>query len=101
MSNNPFHSTEFHLWWLGHDGKRITKVFKTKQEAATFIRKTPHLVKYGQAGCYMRTESRKVARDGKQTVTIVQEDMWTVQELARMATTIGNKSDAADDREDF
>jgi hypothetical protein len=60
-------------------------VFDTKREAAAFIEKTPHLVKYGQAGCFMRTESRKTARDGKQTVTIVQEDMWTLQELAQMA----------------
>ncbi len=62
MSNNPLHSTNFQLWWLGPDGKRITKVFDTKQEAATFIRKTPHLVRYGEAGCYMRTESRSVGR---------------------------------------
>ena len=85
MSNNPLHSTDFHLWWVGRDGTRVSKVFDTKQDAATFIRKTPHLVKYGQAGCYMRTESRKVARDGKQTVTVVMEDMWTIQELAEMA----------------
>lgn len=85
MSNNPLHSTNFHLWWAGRDGNRISKVFDTKQDAATFIRKTPHLVKYGQAGCYMRTESRKVARDGKQTITVVMEDMWTLQELAEMA----------------
>ena len=85
MSNNPLHSTNFHLWWVGGDGKRVTKVFNTKQEAAAFIRKTPHLARYGQAGCYMRTESRKVARDGKRTITIVEEDMWTFQELAQMA----------------
>jgi mannose/fructose/N-acetylgalactosamine-specific phosphotransferase system component IIB len=100
MSNNPFHSTDFHLWWLDRDGKRIAKVFKSKQEAASFIRKTPHLARYGQAGCYMRTESRKVARDGKQTVTIVQEDMWTLQELVAMATTAGNRPMPAGDRED-
>lgn len=85
MSNNPLHSTNFHLWWVGSDGKHITKVFNTKQEAAVFIRKTPHLGRYGQAGCYMRTESRKVARDGKRTITIVEQDMWTFQELAQMA----------------
>ena len=60
-------------------------MFETKHDAATFIRKTPHLVKYGQAGCFMRTESRRVARDGKQTVTVVQEDMWTFQEMVEMA----------------
>jgi hypothetical protein len=86
MSDNPMHSTDFHLWWLGREGQRVTKVFATKQDAATFIEKTPHLVTYGQAGCYMRTESRKVARDGKQTTTIVTEDLWTFQELVTMAT---------------
>jgi mannose/fructose/N-acetylgalactosamine-specific phosphotransferase system component IIB len=85
MSNNPLHSTNFHLWWVGSDGKRIAKVFNTKQEAATFIRKTPHLARYAQAGCYMRTESRQVARDGKRTITVVEQDMWTFQELAQMA----------------
>ena len=89
MSNNPLHSTNFHLWWVGGDGKRITKVFNTKQEAAAFIRKTPHLGRYGQAGCYMRTESRQVARDGKKTITIVEQDMWTFQELAQMAAGAG------------
>lgn len=84
MSNNPLHSTQFHLWWVGRDSIRSTKVFGSKEEAATFIRKTPHLVKYGQAGCFMRTESRKVARDGKQTVTVVQEDMWTFPEMVEM-----------------
>jgi hypothetical protein len=84
MSNNPFHSTNFHLWWVGRDGIRNSKIFATKQEAATFIGKTPHLVKYGQAGCFMRTESRKVARDGKQTVTVVEEDLWTFREMVEM-----------------
>jgi hypothetical protein len=84
MSNHPLHSTDFHVWWVERDGKRASKVFASKQEAAAFIKKTPHLVRYGEGGCYMRTESRRVARDGKQTITVVQEDMWTLQELREM-----------------
>lgn len=85
MGNHPLHDTHFHVWWVGRDGNRNTQTFDTKQEAAIFIRKTPHLVKYGQAGCFMQTESRKVARDGKQTVTVVKEDMWTFREIVEMA----------------
>jgi hypothetical protein len=31
---------------------RSTKEFSRKEEAAAFIRKTPHLINHGAAGCY-------------------------------------------------
>jgi hypothetical protein len=46
--NRPLHKTGFHVWWDhvdGATGKLVgsTKESQRKDEAATFIRKTPHL----------------------------------------------------------
>jgi hypothetical protein len=88
--NNPLHNTRFHVWWDHVDGAtgklvRNTKEFKRKEEAAVFIRKTPHLVDHGAAGCYSLTVAKEVARDGKVKTTTVQQDMWTYQEIMDMA----------------
>jgi hypothetical protein len=88
--NNPLHSTAFHVWWDHVDGStgklvRSSKTFKRKDEAALFIRKTPHLVDHGAAGCYMLTESKEVARDGKAKITTVRQDVWTFDEIRAMA----------------
>lgn len=88
--NNPLHSTRFHVWWDHVDGStgklvRSTKEFRRKDEAALFIRKTPHLADHGAAGCYQQTDSREVFRDGKTRTTTVREDVWTFQEIVRMA----------------
>lgn len=90
MSNRNLHKTVFHVWWDHVDGAsgklaRSTKQFARKEEAAAFIRKTPHLIKHGAAGCYQLTESREVARDGKATETTVKQDMWTFHEIALMS----------------
>jgi hypothetical protein len=69
--NRPLHKSVFHVW------------------CASFIRKTPHLVNHGAAGCYQLTESREVARDGKATVTTIRQDIWTLQELAAMTQRTG------------
>ena len=66
---------------------RSTKEFPRKEEAAAFIRKTPHLINHGAAGCYQLTESREVAKDGKATVTTIRQDIWTLQEIASMSRT--------------
>ena len=92
--NNPLHKTGFHVWWDHVDGStgklvRSTKEFPRKEEAASFIRKTPHLVNHGAAGCYLLTESREVARDGKVTETSMRQDVWTFQEIAAMARGAG------------
>jgi hypothetical protein len=85
--NNALHSTRFYVWWEHPDGAtghvvRSTKEFKRKEEAALFIRKTPHLVKIPNgAGCYMQTESKEVARDGKTKTTTVRQDVWTYREI--------------------
>ena len=68
---------------------RSDKEFPRKEEAASFIRKTPHLVNHGAAGCYQLTESREVARDGKVTLTSIRQDIWTLQEIAAMSATDG------------
>jgi hypothetical protein len=65
---------------------RSTKEFQRKEEAASFIRKTPHLTHQGAAGCHQVTESREVAKDGKVTVTTVRQDIWTFQEIAAMSS---------------
>ncbi len=88
--NNALHATRFHVWWDHLDGAtgklvRSTKEFRRKEEAATFIRKTPHLINHGAAGCYMQTESREVARDGKVKTTTVKQDVWTFAEIRDMA----------------
>jgi hypothetical protein len=92
--NRPFHKTVFHVWWDHLDGSsgklvRSTKEFPRKEEAASFIRKTPHLIDRGAAGCYQLTESREVARDGKATVTSIRQDVWTAQEIAAMSRRPG------------
>ena len=73
------------------DGKliRSNKEFSRKEEAAAFIRKTPHLINHGAAGCYHLTESREVARDGKETFTSIRQDVWTFQEIASMSRKAG------------
>jgi hypothetical protein len=88
--NRPLHKTVFQVWWDHVDGStgklvRSTKEFARKDEAATFIRKTPHLTDHGAAGCHQLTESREVARDGKVTHTTVRQDMWTLRELTSMS----------------
>jgi hypothetical protein len=92
--NRPLHKTAFHVWWDYVDGStgklvRGDKEFPRKEDAAAFIRKTPHLANHGAAGCYQLTESRDVARDGKATVTTVRQDIWTVQEIAAMSRGAG------------
>ena len=92
--NNPLHRTGFHVWWDHVDGStgklvRSTKEFPRKEDAAAFIRKTPHLTHHGAAGGYQLTESREVARDGKAKVTSVRQDLWTLQEIASMSRGIG------------
>jgi hypothetical protein len=88
--NRPLHKTRFQVWWDHVDGAtgklvRSSKEFPRKEEAALFIRKTPHLVNHGAAGCYQFTESREVARDGKETITTVRQDVWTFQEIVQLA----------------
>jgi hypothetical protein len=88
--NRPLHKTIFCVWWDHLDGStgklvRSSKEFPRKEEAASFIRKTPHLVDRGAAGCYQLTESREVARDGKATVTTIRQDIWTFQEIGTMS----------------
>lgn len=88
--NRPLHKSVFHVWWDHVDGStgkvvRSTKEFQRKEEAASFIRKTPHLTHEGAAGCYQLTESREVAKDGKVTHTTIRQDMWTLQEIASMS----------------
>lgn len=88
--NRPLHKSVFHVWWDHVDGStgkvvRSTKEFQRKEEAASFIRKTPHLTHEGAAGCYQLTESREVAKDGKATHTTIRQDMWTLQEIASMS----------------
>lgn len=88
--NAPLHSTRFQLWWDHVDGStgklvRNSKEFRRKDEAALFIRKTPHLVDHGAAGCYQITESKEVARDGKEKLTTVRQDVWTFREISDMA----------------
>jgi hypothetical protein len=92
--NSPLHKSSFHVWWDHVDGAtgklvRSTKEFPRKEEAASFIRKTPHLTNHGAAGCYQLTESREVARDGKAKVTSIRQDMWTFQEIASMSHGTG------------
>ncbi|HEY4188053.1 MAG TPA: hypothetical protein VGP07_23455 [Polyangia bacterium] len=92
--NRPLHKSTFHVWWDLVDGStgklvRGTKEFPRKEDAAAFIRKTPHLVHQGAAGCYQLTESREVARDGKATITTVRQDMWTYQEIVTMSRGAG------------
>jgi hypothetical protein len=92
--NRPLHKTVFHVWWDHVDGStgklvRSTKEFPRKEEAASFIRKTPHLADHGAAGCYQLSESREVARDGKATVTSIRQDIWTLQEIAAMSRRPG------------
>jgi hypothetical protein len=87
--NKPLHTTAFQVWWDHVDGStgklvRSTKAFPRKEDAASFIRKTPHLTDQGAAGCHQLTESHEVARDGKVTDTTVRQDLWTLQEIARM-----------------
>lgn len=87
--NRPLHKTRFHVWWDHVDGStgklvRSTKDFARKEEAALFIRKTPHLINHGAAGCHQISESKEVARDGKATLTTVQQDVWTFQEIVQM-----------------
>lgn len=88
--NKPLHKSTFHVWWDYVDGStgklaREIKEFPRKEEAAAFIRKTPHLVHRGAAGAYHLTESREVARDGKATVTSIRQDLWTFQEIVSMS----------------
>ena len=92
--NRPLHKSSFHVWWDHVDGStgklvRSTKEFGHKEEAASFIRKTPHLVNHGAAGCYLLTESREVARDGKAKITSIRQDIWTFQEIASMSHGTG------------
>jgi hypothetical protein len=84
--NQPLHQTRFEVWWDHLDkatGKlvRNTKEFRRKEEAALFLRKTPHVVDQGAAGCHQITESREIARDGKTKTTIVRQDVWTFREI--------------------
>ena len=51
--NRPLHKSVFHVWWDHVDGStgklvRSDKEFPRKEEAASFIRKTPHLVNHGR-----------------------------------------------------
>ncbi len=92
--NRPLHKSTFHVWWDyvdGSTGKLVCgiKEFPRKEEAAAFIRKTPHLVHHGAAGAYHLTESREVARDGKATVTSIRQDLWTFQEIVSMSRGAG------------
>ena len=92
--NRPLHKSIFHVWWDHVDGStgklvRSNKEFPRKEEAASFIRKTPALMNHGAAGCYSLTESHEVARDGKTTNTTVRQDIWTLQEIAEMARGSG------------
>ena len=92
--NRPLHKSVFHVWWDHVDGStgklvRSDKEFPRKEEAASFICKTPHLVSQGTAGCYQLTESREVAKDGKATVTSIRQDIWTSQEIASMSRRTG------------
>jgi hypothetical protein len=87
--NSALHTTRFHVWWDHPDGStgkivRSTKEFRHKDEAAIFIRKTPHLTRHGAAGCVMVTESREVARDGKTKTTTIRQDVWTFLEIVEM-----------------
>ena len=88
--NNALHTTRFHVWWDHVDGAtgkvvRSTKEFPRKEEAALFIRKTPHLTSHGAAGCYSISEAKEVARDGKVRITTVRQDIWTLQELIQLS----------------
>ena len=75
--------------WVDGQAGAQQKEFPRKEEAASFIRKTPHLINHGAAGCYLLTESREVARDGKATETSIRQDVWTFQEIASMARGAG------------
>jgi hypothetical protein len=78
--NRPLHKSVFHVWWDHVDGStgKLVRSKKRKEDAASFIRKTPHLVSHGAAGCYLQSGSREVARDGKVTETTVRQDPWQV-----------------------
>ncbi len=88
MANKNLHETHFWLWWFIQTPngmlERQERKFGYKDEAHQFLMKQPHIVHHG-AGCYMETKSIDTARDGKQIRKTVQEDMWTQDEMCRIA----------------
>lgn len=88
MSNKNFHTTQFHLEWRIINKstnlfETCARMFPRKGDITLFIRKQPHVLAHA-ARAFSREEKLVVATDGKETRTVVTQDVWTLREMQSM-----------------